>query len=106
MKTTTISSIPPQIIQSFNKKLLMSIIEISKETVESEIIRLYYKKIVLRPKNSGKRKEFDKLIKEYYEEYERKKTQEEKYKAKIKDSQQRSSISNSSSTMRFESYKD
>lgn len=104
MKTTTISINPPEILCAFSPDLLMSPLYRNKKYVETKIARLQHRKIRLQ--DSGKRKEFDKLIKEYYEEYERKKTQEEKYTAKIKDSPERPCVQNSSATIRFKRYKD
>jgi hypothetical protein len=90
---TTVSMLPPAILQSFLQDLLLTCIERNKLYVEKKIARLQRRKI--RPQDTGKKKEFQRLIKEYYKVYERKKAKEEKYKAKIKDSTKMPSIPNS-----------
>jgi len=104
MKSTTISIVAPKILSSFSPDLLISILDRNKKNVETKILKL--QRIKIRTQDLGKRKEFDKLIKEYYEEYERKKTEEKNYETKIKDAHERSRLSTSSSTVQFKRYKD
>lgn len=87
MKTTTI--LPPPIKQFFDPMLLDPLQGI-KLTVENKIINLAKKKI--RPQDVGKKREFERLLKQFYETYERKKIEETQYKEKIKKADKRSSL--------------
>jgi len=97
MKSTTISIVAPKILSSFSPDLLISILDRNKKNVETKILKL--QRIKIRTQDLGKRKE-------YYEEYERKKTEEKNYETKIKDAHERSRLSTSSSTVQFKRYKD
>lgn len=97
---TTTTSIPPQIVQYFNRYLLDPLYG-SLRDLEDRLIPIANKKI--RACDTGKRKEFDKLLKEYRETYERKKAEEAHYNAEINEKiKKRPSFPTTGKTMRFE----
>jgi len=104
MKTTTISSTPPEISFGFSPDLLISALDRNKKTVETKIKPIAKKK--LRDVDMGKRRLFIIILMKYNEEYERQKTQEKNYETKIKNSPKMSCLSSSSTTMRFTRFKD
>ena len=79
---TTISTLPPQITQQFNRWLLDQLGAILHH-VKTVIIPLSNRKI--RECDMGKRREFDKLLKEFYEVYESKQNEKTEYEAEIKE---------------------
>ncbi len=95
---TTLNALPPFILQHFNSYLLDPLLAM-KMNVENKIIPLSKRKI--REKDTGKKKEFEKLLKEYQETYERKKIEEEEYKTKIENAKKRPSIHLTAGTTRF-----
>ena len=99
---TTSACLPPLISFGFSTYLLDPLFGM-KVRVEETIIPLSLKKI--RSQDVGKRKEFDKLLKEYQEVYGRKKNEEAEYKAKIKEAaEKRPRFPNAGSTMRFKRF--
>ena len=78
----TVSVLPPQIKQTFNKNLLMTYIERIKYDLETKIIPLSNKKI--RPQDVGKRKQFESLKNKFMDTYERKKIAQLEYDAEKK----------------------
>lgn len=96
-----IVSAPPPVLTNFNPYLLDPLMGI-RHHVEKHLCRLYRKKI--RPQDVGKRKEFDKLMKEFYEVYGRKKIEEEEYKTAIKNAPERPRISSSGGVMCFKRF--
>ncbi len=96
----TTSSLPPPIELGFDPRFLYGFLKYKKYRLEEEIIPLSIRKI--RDIDTGKRREFDKLLKEFKEEYERKKAEEAEYEAKIEEAlQKRPHISASSGVRRF-----
>lgn len=97
---TTINNLPPQIKQYFSPNLLMSYLERMMNDVLTEILPQAKKKF--RPQDIGRRREFNILLSEFYQLYERKKAEEKAFKdeikAKIKD---RPHISDSGGTITF-----
>lgn len=93
----TITILPPQITTQFDEMLLDPLYGLWKR-FEDKIKPLYRK---IRSQDVGKRKEFDKLTKEFEELYERKKIEKADYEAKIKNAKKRPSIQNTGRTMRF-----
>lgn len=73
---------PPPIIQKFNKYMLDPMLEI-KDYVENVIIAKAKKKI--RERDIGKKRQFDKLLFDFMETYERKKVEKDEYDEKIKE---------------------
>ena len=97
---TTIVSFPPPILQYFDPYLLLDYIERLLRRVQTIIIPKSAKKIRLQ--DVGKRRDFDKLLIEFHEVYERKTIEKAEYKAKIKEkAQKRPHIPNSGGVMRF-----
>lgn len=99
MITTTI--LPPPIKQFFDPMLLDPLQGI-KLTVENKIISLAKKKI--RPQDRGKKREFERLLKQFYETYERKKIEETQYKEKIKAASKRPDFATASKTETFRKF--
>lgn len=103
MVITTITNLPPPIIQHFNRFLLDFLLGLLM-MVGEKIIPLSVKKI--RPQDVGKRREFDLLHKEFTEVYERKKAEEAEYKSKVKKASEKvPRLPNSSGTMRFKRFR-
>lgn len=99
----TITTVVPIISTSFDPYLLdpMKGIKIRMEKI---IIPLSIKK--LRTQDVGKKRDFDKLLKQFYEVYERKKIEKEKYETKIKNASKRSGISSQGGTCQFRRFSD
>ena len=76
----TTTNVPPAIQQYFNRFLLDFLYGLLYK-LENEILPRSLKKI--RPQDTGKRKLFNLLYKEFYEVYERKKIEEAEYKEKV-----------------------
>lgn len=66
----TVTNLPPQILQKFNRFMLDPLYGIIMH-IKENIVPLADKKI--RPQDIGRRKEFDRLLKQAEEIYERKK---------------------------------
>lgn len=98
-KIMTAANLPPVIMQYYNP-LLLDHLNFLLSKVEMEIIPLANRKI--KPEHTGRRKQFDKLLKEYREEYERKKIEQVKYRAAIKEkAKKRPGLSNAGGTYVF-----
>lgn len=96
----TVCCLPPPIQQYFNPLLLMEGHDRKKHYVENKIIPLSLKKI--RSQDVGKRRQFDKQLKEFYQVYERKKIEKANYDAKIKEAaKKRPSLPATGGTCRF-----
>lgn len=100
MKTTT--NTPPRIEQRFNPDLLLDPLGLIKRKLD-KIIALSIKKI--REKDVGKKREFEKLLKEFEEIYERKKIKKAEYDETVKNLAKRSFIQNSGGTVYFRRHK-
>lgn len=101
MKTTTNTT--PRIEQRFNPDLLLDALG-HIERKSNKIITLSIKKI--REKDVGKKKEFEKLLKEFKEIYERKKIKKAEYDATIKNLvAKRPCIPNAGGTVYFRRHK-
>lgn len=98
MPTIITSAFPPMVKQSFNPYLLDPLMGMFMH-INNKIIPLADKKLKIQ--DVGKKREMEKLIKEFKEVYERKKIEEEEYKAKIKNAKKRSFIPNASETCTF-----
>jgi hypothetical protein len=95
----TIGNLPPILRERFNIYMLDPLLGMMKY-IENEVIPLSIKKI--RPQDIGKRRKFDELLKEFREVYERKKTEEANYDAKVKEEiKKRPSFSNTGRTFIF-----
>lgn len=68
--------------QQFNRHLLDPLYGFYMDVIE-KLVPFANRKI--RPQDVGKRREFDKLLKEYKETYERKKIEKANYEAEIKE---------------------
>jgi hypothetical protein len=101
-KTTTI--LPPPITTYFSPYLLDPLLG-SLIYVEKTLIPLSLKKI--RIQDTGKRKQFDELLKKYRETYEWKKAEEAEYNQKIKEAvQKRPSLHSTKKPMQFTRFQD
>jgi hypothetical protein len=93
----TITILPSQIRTRFDEMLLDPLYGLWKR-FEDKIKPLRRK---IRFQDVGKRRDFDKLTREFEDLYERKKIEEEEYKAKIKNAKKRPDIPVTGSTARF-----
>ena len=99
MSVTTNVHLPPNIVQKYNPLLLMNYFQRVKWRVDNVILPLSSKKI--RPEDVGKRREFDKLMKEFEEVYGRKEAEEADYKEKIKEKGKRPCLPIAGATISF-----
>lgn len=102
MKIITVSHVTPKIIQSFSPFLISTPIFGTVEYYDTrlkKILKLAEKKI--RKQDIGKKREFDKLVKEYKEVYERTKIKEEELKEKNRNSPKESIMANTGKTCLF-----
>jgi hypothetical protein len=100
MTVITTVNLPPLILQSFSSDLLSAPVWNTLEYLENrmkKIIEKASKKI--RPQDTRKRKEFELLVKEFEELYERKKIEKDEYDKKKK--KRREEMLFVGSTMRF-----
>lgn len=79
--------LPPPIEQYFDPCLLMTFLERLKWKVEKKVLLKAKKKI--REIDTGKRKRFEMMLKEFWESYERKTNEEKIYKAEIEKSKEK-----------------
>ncbi len=89
-KIKTISIILPTINQNYNKNLLSTPLPSRLDYyhhAREKIIELSKKKI--RIQDIGKKRELEKLLKEFEEEYERKKIEKENYEREVKESKEK-----------------
>ena len=97
--TETITILPPKIIHRFNKILLMNTLQRREYDVYEKIIPMSLKRLRGCP---GRQQEFDKLLAEFREIYERKTIEEAVYQAEIKKkAQERSRFPVTGGLMRF-----
>ncbi len=97
---TNITSFPPPIQQSFSTDLLLDFWEKVVKRVYTKIIPLSNRKI--RAQDTGKRKQFDAVLKEFIKEHERKKIEKVEYETKTKEAiEKRPRIPNTGGTFRF-----
>jgi hypothetical protein len=98
--STTSGSLPAQLRQYFDPFMLFDGLQRCEWKVKNKIIPNSHKKI--RAQDVRKKREFDKLLKEFYEEYGRKKIEKDNYDAEIKEKiQKRPHLSNQGGIMRF-----
>lgn len=96
---TTISSLPPAIIQRYNKFLLMTSLERMQWDYTNKIIVLAVKKLKNCP---GRQREFDKLMHEWETIYGIKEIEEANYKSEMQEKiKKRSYIPTTSEIMPF-----
>lgn len=94
--------IPPQILQYYNSALLSTPYRVTPETFKSRLPKIVLKACMkYNLKCPGKKKEFNKLLSEFLEVYERKKIEDEEYQAKKQDQEKRSSLSATGNTIIF-----
>ncbi len=99
--TTTISCLPPDILTSYDPYILDRLLGL-KMHIKNYVEPLFLKKN--RAQDAGKRKEFNKLLREFEEIYERKKIEEKEYHEKIKNSAKRSCLPIAGPTCRFKRF--
>lgn len=97
---TTVVNLPPLIIQHYNEYFLRDLPDRLMLRVEEQIKILAVKKI--RAQDIGKKRDFDNLLKQFYEVYERKKIEKAIYDAEIKEKREKvPRISATEGTMHF-----
>ena len=101
MTINTILSLPPPIKTHFSTYLLDPFYDLWRR-FEDEIKPRANQKI--RPQDVGKRKEFEKLTKDFIEIYECKKDEKAQYDEKVKNATKRSSLPFTGSVARFKRF--
>ncbi len=95
----TISIIAPEIVQYFDRHLLGTFLDRIHHTVSNSIVPRANKKI--RPQDVKKIRQFNALLNEFQEVYERKKIEEADYKAKVKEETKKRDFQNAGQTSSF-----
>ena len=102
MKTITVNTvIPPAVIESLDIMLLDPLLGMYRR-FEKLVVRAEKK---IRAQDVGKRRDFDKMSRQFEEVYERKKAEEAEYKKSVKEaSQKRPCLSATGSTLKFKRF--